>query len=31
MHTHLGTWNDSFWKPFVAPTMSDAVTRASYD
>jgi len=31
MHTHLGTWKDSSWKPFVAPTMSDEVIRESYD
>ena len=31
MHSHLETWNDAAWKPFIAPTMSDEVTRASYD
>ena len=31
MHTHLGTWKDSAWKPLIAPTMSDEITRASYD
>jgi predicted metal-binding protein len=31
MHTRLGTWENSTWKPLVAPTMSDEVTRASYD
>ena len=31
MHTDLGTWENSAWKPLVAPTMSDEVTRASYD
>jgi predicted metal-binding protein len=31
MHTYLGTWENSAWKPLVAPTMSDEVTRASYD
>jgi len=31
MHTHLGTWVESVWEPLVAPTMSDEVTRASYD
>jgi len=31
MHTNLGTWEDSTWEPLVAPTMSDEVTRASYD
>ena len=31
MHTDLGTWQDSAWKPLVAPTMSDEVTRVSYN
>jgi len=31
MHTSLGTWEDSTWKPLLAPTMTDEVTRASYD
>ncbi len=31
MHTKLGTWKDSVWQPIIAPTMSDAETRASYD
>jgi len=31
MHTYLGTWENSTWKPLVAPTMSDEVTRSSYD
>lgn len=31
MHTHLGTWENSIWEPFVAPTMCDEVTRANYD
>lgn len=31
MHTHLGTWESSAWKPLIAPTMSDAVTQADYD
>ena len=31
MHTDLGTWQDSSWKPLVAPTMSDEVTRVSYN
>lgn len=31
MHTSLGTWENSEWKPLVAPTMSDEVTRANYD
>lgn len=31
MHTHLGTWKDSIWKPLVAPTICDEDTRAEYD
>jgi predicted metal-binding protein len=31
MHTHLGTWENSLWKPLVAPTMTDEATRAAYD
>ena len=31
MHTKLGTWQDPAWEPLIAPTMSDAATRASYD
>jgi len=31
MHTHLGTWKDPFWGPLVAPSMSDAATRAKYE
>lgn len=31
MHAQLGTWKNSEWKPLVAPTMCDEVTRASYD
>jgi hypothetical protein len=31
MHTALGTWENPSWKPLVAPTMSDEVTRANYD
>jgi hypothetical protein len=31
MHTRLGTWEDSIWKPLIAPTMADEATRASYD
>ena len=27
MHTHLGTWKDSTWKPLVEPTMTDEETR----
>lgn len=31
MHTSLGTWEDSIWKPLIAPTMTDKETRVSYD
>ena len=31
MHTHLGTWENSRWKPLVAPTMTDEETRLRYD
>jgi predicted metal-binding protein len=31
MHASLGTWEKAEWKPRVAPTMSDEVTRAAYD
>ena len=31
MHNQLGTWEDPSWDPWIAPTMSDAPTRASYD
>ena len=31
MHTRLKTWEDALWKPIVAPSMSDAETRAKYD
>jgi len=31
MHTSLGTWKNSKWKPLVAPTMTDEETRAKYD
>ncbi|SNS09807.1 Predicted metal-binding protein [Humidesulfovibrio mexicanus] len=31
MHTRLKTWDDPAWAPLVAPTMSDATTRLSYD
>ncbi|MGD8388577.1 MAG: CGGC domain-containing protein [Desulfobacteraceae bacterium] len=31
MHTHLGTWQDPAWKPFIEPTMADEATRAAYD
>ena len=31
IHTSLGTWEASEWKPWIAPTMSDEATRKSYD
>ena len=31
MHTHLGTWDNSTWKPLVAPTMADEEMRLRYD
>lgn len=31
MHTHLETWKDPAWAPFIAPTMADEATRARYD
>ena len=31
MHTHLGTWKDPSWKPYIEPTMADAETRRRYD
>ena len=31
MHTSLGTWTDPAWQPIIAPTMSNAEIRASYD
>lgn len=31
MHTALGTWESPAWKRLIAPTMSEEVTRASYD
>ena len=31
LHTSLKTWEDSEWKPLIAPTIGDEVTRASYD
>ena len=31
MHTHLGTWENSTWKPLVAPTLADEETRLRYD
>jgi predicted metal-binding protein len=31
MHTDLGTWENSTWKPLIAPTLTDEVIRAKYD
>ena len=31
IHTHLGTWESSAWKPIIAANMADEATRASYD
>ena len=31
MHNSLGTWVSPEWKPLIAPTMSDEVTRANYN
>lgn len=31
MHTALETWKNPAWAPIIAPTMSDAETRANYD
>jgi predicted metal-binding protein len=31
MHTQLGTWEDPMWKPLIASTIGDEVTRALYD
>jgi predicted metal-binding protein len=31
MHTSLGTWDDSAWKPLIAPTMADEETRLAYN
>ncbi|MBN1163436.1 MAG: CGGC domain-containing protein [Candidatus Krumholzibacteriota bacterium] len=31
MHTRLGTWKNTSWKPLIAPTLSDEDTRVSYD
>jgi len=31
MHTSLGTWDNSSWKTFIAPSMSDKETRLKYD
>ena len=31
MHTSLGTWEGEQWQARIAPSMSDQVTRKSYD
>lgn len=31
MHRKLGTWQDAVWNPLIAPTITDAETRAAYD
>lgn len=31
MHSRLGTWKSSAWKPLLEPTLADPDTRASYD
>ena len=31
MHTELGTWKNSTWKPLIEPTMTDEETRLNYD
>ncbi|WP_319405612.1 CGGC domain-containing protein [uncultured Desulfosarcina sp.] len=31
MHTRLGSWEDSSWKPILAPTMADDATRLDYN
>ena len=31
MHTRLGTWEDSAWKPILAPTMAGEATRLAYE
>ena len=31
MHTHLGTWENSKWKPLIATIMCEEETRANYD
>jgi predicted metal-binding protein len=31
MHSRLGTWESTAWQSRIAPTMCDAVVRASYD
>jgi predicted metal-binding protein len=31
MHTSLGTWANTTWKPLIMPTMENETTRSSYD
>jgi predicted metal-binding protein len=31
IHDKLGTWNDSWWKNIIQPTLADEETRISYD
>ncbi len=31
LHTKLNTWDNSAWKPLLAPTMADEITRRAYD
>ncbi len=31
MHTQLGTWQDSSWKPLIATTMADEQIRLAYN
>jgi len=31
MHTRLKTWEDPAWEPLIAPSLSDAETRLSYN
>lgn len=31
MHTKLGTWQDSYWQPLLARTMTDEATRKAYN
>lgn len=31
LHRRLGTWNDSCWEEWLAPTLADEPTRLAYD
>ena len=31
LHTSLGTWEDSEWRPLLEPTMADEATRKAYN